>query len=121
VAVDGWTLNGVIDRIDRTPASWRIFDYKTGRPLGRRPRDLQMALYALGAESALKLDALELEIVYLASGESVLVEPTGQLLSEAARQGTEVADGIRAGRFDARPDRRRCRLCPYRLVCAEAL
>jgi DNA helicase II / ATP-dependent DNA helicase PcrA len=121
VAVDGWTLNGVIDRIDRTLGSWRIVDYKTGRPLGRRPRDMQLALYALGAESALKLDPVELEIVYLASGESVRVEPTGQLLSEAARQGAEVADGVRAGRFEARPDRRRCRLCPYRLVCAEAL
>jgi DNA helicase II / ATP-dependent DNA helicase PcrA len=121
VAVDGWTLNGVIDRIDRTSENWRIIDYKTGRPLGRRPRDLQVALYALGAESALNLDPVELEIVYLASGESVRVEPTGQLLSEAARQGTEVAEGVRAGRFEARPDRRRCRLCPYRLVCAEAL
>jgi DNA helicase-2/ATP-dependent DNA helicase PcrA len=121
VAVDGWTLNGVIDRIDHTPESWRIIDYKTGRPLGRRPRDLQVALYALGAGSALKLDPLDLEIVYLASGESVRVEASGRLLSEAARQGTEAADGVRAGRFEARPDRRRCRLCPYRLVCAEAL
>jgi RecB family exonuclease len=75
----------------------------------------------LGAESALELDPVELEIVYLASGESVRVEPTRQLLTEAARQGAEVADGVRAGRFEARPDRRRCRLCPYRLVCAEAL
>jgi RecB family exonuclease len=121
VAVDGWTLNGVIDRIDRASGSWRIIDYKTGRPLARRPRDLQVALYALGAEAALKLDPVELEIVYLASGESVRVEPNRQLLSEAARQGSEVADGVRAGRFEARPDRRRCRLCPYRLVCADAL
>jgi len=121
VAVDGWTLNGVIDRIDHTSDSWLIIDYKTGRPLGRRPRDLQVALYALGAGSALKLDPVELEIVYLASGESVRVEPTRQLLSDAARQGGEVAEGVRAGRFEARPDRRRCRLCPYRLVCAEAL
>jgi DNA helicase-2/ATP-dependent DNA helicase PcrA len=121
VAVDGWTLNGVIDRIDRTSGSWRIIDYKTGRPLARRPRDLQVALYALGAESALNLDPVELEIVYLASGESVRVEPNRQLLSEATRQGSEVADGVRAGLFEARPDRRRCRLCPYRLVCADAL
>jgi len=121
IAVDGWTLNGVIDRIDRTSESWRIIDYKTGRPLARRPRDLQVALYALGAAAALKLDPVELEIVYLASGESVRVEPNRQLLSEAARQGSEVADGVRAGQFEARPDRRRCRLCPYRLVCASAL
>ena len=121
IAVDGWTLNGVIDRIDRKSESWRIIDYKTGRPLARRARDLQMALYALGAEAALKLDPVELEIVYLGSGESVRVEPNRQLLSEAARQGSEVADGVRAGQFEARPDRRRCRLCPYRLVCASAL
>jgi len=117
----GWALNGVIYRVDHTSGSWRIIDYKTGRPLARRPRDLQMALYALGAESALKLDPVELEIVYLASGESVRVEPNGHLLSEAARQGSEVADGVRAGQFEARPDRRRCRLCPYRLACADAL
>jgi DNA helicase-2/ATP-dependent DNA helicase PcrA len=121
VAVDGWMLNGIVDRIDRTPDAWRIIDYKTGRHVSRGRRDLQVALYALGASAALKLDPVELEIVYLASGESVRVEHTGALLSEAEKQGTEVADGVRSGRFEARPDRRRCRLCPYRLVCAEAL
>ena len=121
VAVDGWMLNGIVDRIDRTPDAWRIIDYKTGRHVSRGRRDLQVALYALGASAALKLDPVELEIVYLASGESVRVEHTGALLTEAEKQGTEVADGVRSGRFEARPDRRRCRLCPYRLVCAEAL
>ena len=121
VAVDGWMLNGVVDRIDRTPDAWRIIDYKTGRHVPRGRRDLQVALYALGATSALKLNPVELEIVYLASGESVRIDHAGALVTEAARQGTEVADAVRSGRFDARPDRRRCRLCPYRLVCAEAL
>ena len=120
-SVDGWTLKGIIDRIDRTPEGWRIIDYKSGRPVRRGRRDLQVALYALGAASALKLDSIELEMVYLASGESVRVEHTHGLLAEATKQGTEVAVGVRSGRFDARPDRRRCRLCPYRLVCAEAL
>jgi len=121
VTVDGWMLNGVVDRIDRTPDAWRIIDYKTGRHVSRGRRDLQVALYALGASSALKLDPVELEIVYLASGESVRVEHTGALLTEAEKQGTEVAEGVGSGHFEARPDRRRCRLCPYRLVCAEAL
>ncbi len=120
-SVDGWTLNGVIDRIDRTAEGWRIIDYKSGRPVARGRRDLQVALYALGAAEALKLDPIELEMVYLASGESVRIDHSRPLLAEATRQGTEVAEGVRSGRFDARPDRRRCRLCPYRLVCAEAL
>ena len=120
-AVDGWTLRGVIDRVDRTESGWRIVDYKSGRPLARGRRDLQVALYALGASAALRLDPVELEVVYLATGQSIKVEKVAQLVAEAAGQGAEVAKGVREGRFDPRPERRRCRLCPYRLACAEAL
>jgi RecB family exonuclease len=140
---DGWTLRGVIDRVDRTEAGWRILDYKSGRPVARGRRELQVALYAVGAASALHLepqgDALgpgsarpgdlpegippqvELEVVYLASGETLRLERPAALVAEAEKQGAEVAQGVKAGRFDARPERRRCRLCPYRLACAEAL
>jgi DNA helicase-2/ATP-dependent DNA helicase PcrA len=120
-AVDGWTLRGVIDRIDRTESGWRIVDYKSGRPLTRRRRDTQVALYALGASATLSLDPVELEVVYLATGESINVEKVKDLVAQATSEGAEVAEGVRAGRFDARPERRRCRLCPYRLACAEAL
>jgi len=121
VAVDGWTLRGVIDRIDRTAEGWRIVDYKSGRPIARRRRDLQVALYALGARSELSLDPLELEVVYLASGDSVRVGGVEALVREAEAEGTAVAEGVRAGAFPSRPERRRCRLCPYRLACADAL
>ena len=141
--VDGWTLRGVIDRVDRTESGWRILDYKSGRPVARSRRDLQVALYALGAASALQLESegaasgsgsprpdaprpdvppqIDLEVVYLASGETLRIQRTEALVAEAQKQGDEVAEGARAGRFEARPDRRRCRLCPYRLACAEAL
>jgi RecB family exonuclease len=121
VAVDGWKLRGVIDRIDPVDDGWRIIDYKSGRPVARRRRDLQVALYALAATSALNLHHMELEVVYLASGDSVRVDKVEGLMREAAADGTEVAGGIKAGAFDARPERRRCRLCPYRLACTEAL
>jgi len=121
VTVDGWKLRGVIDRIDRTDGGWRIIDYKSGRPIARRRRDLQVALYALGATASLDLDPVELEVVYLASGDSVRIEKVDGLMHEAEADGSEVAAGIRAGRFEPRPERRRCRLCPYRLACPEAL
>jgi len=121
VSLDGWTLRGVIDRIDRTDSGWRIVDYKSGRPLTRSRRDLQVALYALGAGSTLHLDPMELEVVYLAAGESVRVEKVKELVTDATNQAADVAEGVREGRFEARPERRRCRLCPYRLACADAL
>ena len=123
VDADGWRLRGVIDRVDRTESGWRILDYKTGRPVTRGKRDLQVALYAMGAASALNVDSsgLELDVVYLASGETILLQRPDALVAEARKQGAEVAERVKAGRFEAKPDRRRCRLCPYRLACADAL
>jgi len=120
--IDGWTLRGIIDRVDRTDSGWRILDYKSGRPVARARRDLQVALYAVGAAKALNLEAqIELDVVYLASGDTIHLERPEALVEEAKKQGAEVAEGARAGRFEAKPERRRCRLCPYRLVCADAL
>jgi DNA helicase-2/ATP-dependent DNA helicase PcrA len=123
VGVDGWTLRGVIDRVDRIESGWRILDYKTGRPVSRGRRELQVALYAMGAATALKLvpEKVELEVVYLASAESLRLERPDALIAEAKKQAAEVAEGVEEGRFEARPDRRRCRLCPYRLACPDAL
>ena len=121
--LDGWRLRGVIDRVDPAPSGGRIVDYKTGNPLpaSRLKRDLQLALYALGAQRALGLATVELEIVYLKQGKSVLVEAAPALLADAERTGREVAGAIGAGHFEARPERRRCSLCAYRLACDEAL
>jgi DNA helicase II / ATP-dependent DNA helicase PcrA len=126
VELDGWTLRGVIDRADEpeTPgAAWRIVDYKTGSPIpaSRLRRDLQLALYGLGARDALGLEPVELEIVYLRDGGRVVLRADDGLLAEARRIGGEVAEAVRAGRFEARPERRRCALCAYRLTCEVAL
>jgi RecB family exonuclease len=126
VELDGWTLRGVIDRVDQPAAAggaWRIVDYKTGTPIpaSRLRRDLQLALYALGARDALALDPVELEIVYLRDGGHVVLPADDALLDEARRIGGEVADAVRDGRFEARPERRRCALCAYRLACEAAL
>ena len=135
--LDGWSLRGIVDRIDPPSsavadapslsggegAGVRIVDYKTGTPLpaSRLKRDLQLALYALGVQRALGLAAIELEIVYLKEGKSVVIVADAELLAAAERMGREVMGAIRAGRFEARPERRRCSLCAYRLACDEAL
>jgi RecB family exonuclease len=131
--LDGWRLRGIIDRIDPPPtrgggreersAAWRVIDYKTGSPVpaSQLRRDLQLALYALGARQALGLHPLELEIVYLKGDKRLLLPAGDELLAEAEEIGATVADAVAAGRFEPRPERRRCRLCAYRLACAEAL
>jgi DNA helicase II / ATP-dependent DNA helicase PcrA len=136
--LDGWRLRGIIDRVDPPPSQpgggWdpaassdagpaRIIDYKTGDPVpaSQLRRDLQLALYALGARRILGLEEVELEIVYLKDSSRVLLPAGPQLLAEAERIGAEVAAGVSAQRFEPRPERRRCALCPYRLACPAAL
>jgi DNA helicase-2/ATP-dependent DNA helicase PcrA len=138
VELEGWTLRGVVDRVDRVERAgpsppggqegeagprWRIVDYKTGDPVpaSRLRRDLQLALYALGVRARLGPDPMDLEIVYLREGRVVRVPVTEELLAEAGRIGAEVAEGVRHGRFEPRPERRRCSLCGYRLACEAAL
>ncbi|GAC1656643.1 MAG: hypothetical protein NVS9B1_12470 [Candidatus Dormibacteraceae bacterium] len=135
VVLDSWRLRGIIDRIDPPPGggdvgsappsagTWRLVDYKTGDPIpaSRLRRDLQLALYALGAGRALGLEQLELEIVYLKDASRVLLAAGPDLLAEAEKAGAEVAAGVRERRFEPRPERRRCALCPYRLACPAAL
>ena len=135
---DGWSLQGIIDRVDPAPqvadsnngggvaapgGDWRLIDYKTGDPVpvSRLRRDLQLALYALGAKRSLGLDRVHLEIVYLKDSTRVQVEADEGLLVEAEQIGKETADAIAGGAFEARPERRRCALCAYRLACTAAL
>jgi DNA helicase II / ATP-dependent DNA helicase PcrA len=131
--LEGWRLRGIIDRVDPPHAGaagaelpngpWRIIDYKTGDPIptSRLRRDLQLALYALGAKRALGLDEVELEIVYLKDSSRVIVPASEDLLVEAERIGAAVAAGVASGSFEPRPERRRCALCAYRLACPAAL
>lgn len=120
-----WGLRGSIDRVESAPGGgWRIVDFKTGRALSAAElrRDLQLALYAVGARRGLGLEGpLTLEIAYLRRGRRVRIPVDDALLGRAERIGSEVAAGIRAARFAPHPLPRRCALCPYRMACPAAL
>jgi len=49
------------------------------------------------------------------------VDKVDSLKHDAEAEGAAVAAGITSGGFEPKPERRRCRLCPYRLACAAAL
>jgi len=93
---------------------------KSPQPQSELRRDLQLALYALGAAHALGLTRVGLRLVYLKTGQTVDLPASEPLKESALEAGTRVAEGVRRGEFPALPQLRRCSLCPYRLACPEA-
>ncbi|HUH08564.1 MAG TPA: PD-(D/E)XK nuclease family protein [Egibacteraceae bacterium] len=131
-------LQGRIDRLDRAPDGSRlaVIDYKTGR--GRayakaleedptaRGQLLQLPVYALAARARYGDVPVSARYWFVtANGEfrEHGYDIDGDVLARFADAVGTVAEGIRAGRFPARPgpsatsSRRNCAYCPYDLIC----
>jgi superfamily I DNA/RNA helicase/RecB family exonuclease len=127
--LDGATIRGYIDRIDRLPdGRLRLLDYKTSKnPMKQEDaeRDLQLALYALSCELVPELcelgDVAELVYLYprkLARGK--LVRRGQQMSADLAdRTRTRLADllaRIRAEEFAFSPEAD-CQWCEFKQLC----
>jgi DNA helicase-2/ATP-dependent DNA helicase PcrA len=100
-----------------------ITDYKSSDvrdPVRARQRardSLQLQIYALGweAETGRLPDALQLHFLDSGVVGRVAVDP--KRIEKAKARIRQVAAGIRAGDFEARPDRVACTWCPFREIC----
>jgi DNA helicase-2/ATP-dependent DNA helicase PcrA len=116
-------LTGRIDRVDRhQDGSYEVIDYKTGsaRRAAELQRDLQLGVYALAAREVFRFEPLILSYYYLETSERVTVEKPKERLLEDRRTILDVAEGIRAERFPAKPDRMKCSGCDFRMLCPSA-
>jgi DNA helicase-2/ATP-dependent DNA helicase PcrA len=117
------TVRGRYDRVDDSPQGAIITDYKSSDvrdpdKARERARDsLQLQLYALAHEAETGELPAALELHFLESGLVGRVEPDQARLAKARASLTKAADGIRGGRFPARPDMVSCGYCPYRDIC----
>ena len=116
-------MRGRYDRVDDSPHGAVITDYKSSDvrdpdKARERARDsLQLQLYALAHEAETGELPVALELHFLESGLVGRVEPDPARLAKARASLKKVADGIRGGRFPARPDMVGCGYCPYRDIC----
>ena len=121
--VDGLRLTGRIDRVDRHPdGSYEVIDYKTGsaKKAAELQRDLQLSVYALAAREVFRFDPLSLSYYYLETSERVTVDKPQERLEEDRQTIVNVAEGIRAELFPAKPDRMKCGGCDFRMLCPSA-
>jgi ATP-dependent helicase/nuclease subunit B len=131
------TFRGMIDRVDRDPASGRlvVLDYKTGKDEGyggidhditASGRHLQLVIYGEAARQHFGGEDVEAYFWFLEMGASA--KRVGGVIGdpERARFGAVIdviADGIEQGRFPANPGEadffgfEHCRFCEYDRVC----
>jgi putative RecB family exonuclease len=120
VEVDGVTLSGVIDRMDRLPGGgYEILDYKTNRRLPPRAtleRDLQLSLYHLAARELWGIEPERLTLYFLLPAQRMSTTRAPTDLDTLRRRVAAVAERIEAGRFEAR-ENPLCRWCDYQHLC----
>ena len=120
IEVDGVTVSGVIDRMDRIPGGgYEIIDYKTNRRLPPRSRidqDLQLSIYHLAAREVWGIEPERLTLYYLLPGQRMSTTRTGADVDELRRRIVTVAERIEAARFEARQNPL-CDWCDYQALC----
>jgi len=121
LAIDGVTIAGRLDRIERTEQGVRIVDYKTTAPCTQEEADadLQLSLYALASETLFEKPCTELLLLFLS--ESGVVERSTQRsasqLKDARTQIRLIRERMEAKDFRPTPSVAACKRCPYRGVC----
>ena len=139
--IDGVKVQGRIDLIqtvaseaevraapDRSPAAAatalaegsevELIDFKTGRPKSQKDADtsLQLSVYALAAERALRVRAARLTFYNLTNNQSVSTIRTQGDLDSVAKEIRQVAGAVREGHFEPSPGYA-CRRCEYAAIC----
>jgi DNA helicase-2/ATP-dependent DNA helicase PcrA len=117
------TLRGRVDRVDRLPdGGYELIDYKTGRPKSAAAlrEDVQLALYAVGAQEAWDLDASRQAYLYVLDDAKVPLPSEDVDREWISDTVFEVADGILGQGFEPTPSYAACSMCDYRIACPAA-
>ncbi len=126
IKFEGVTVKGRIDRTDTLPdGTVEIIDYKTGKPkeepLAFKDR-LQLLIYQLAAERAIRIKPSRLTFVFLMDGGSeVSFLGTPEELEKAEEDIVKTAAEIRAGYFPPTPEKQTCKRCDFRGICEYAV
>ena len=114
----GYSIEGVIDRVDETPSGAAIIDYKSGRRPTQLPDRLraQLHTYALGVARVHQRPVERLDAYFLADNAAISIAPDPTYSDALLGRYAATADQIEAGRFTATPGPH-CAGCDYRDRC----
>jgi DNA helicase II / ATP-dependent DNA helicase PcrA len=116
--IAGVQVSGRIDRVDENEEGLSVIDYKTGRPKTQEhaEKSLQLSVYALAMQKLGLVKAVIFE--NLEDRTTVTTTRESSDLKKAEQKIAEVAENIRAGKFEAKPGFH-CNWCAYQALCPE--
>jgi len=81
---DAYTVEGVIDRVDKTSSGVEVIDYKSGgtSPTFPRRQKSQLHTYALALERGFHQSVSRLTVYYLKDNKAISMEPNHEFAQE---------------------------------------
>ena len=113
---------GLMGRERVTITDYKTSDVRDPAKAKQRARDsLQLQIYAMGYEAMTGRLPDQVALHFLDSGLVGKVDVDPKRVAKARARISEVATGIRAGRFEATPDAMACARCPFRDICPSSV
>lgn len=122
-AGEGYSLKGIIDRIDIEPDGYVIVDYKSGKA-PTKPEELDEKSLGIKFYSMLGLKAfgslpVRVKLLYLGTPQVITWDVTPNLARAVEAKALAAVTEIENERFKAKPGLA-CRWCPFREICPDA-
>jgi RecB family exonuclease len=119
--VGGYTLYGVIDRIDEVDGGVAIIDYKTGRSKDKLDFESkeQLLIYQIAAQEVLHLKPKQLAYYYLDDGKMASFLGSEMDLENQKTKIIEEIEKIKNSEFDPTPGWQ-CQYCDFKDICDHA-
>lgn len=122
IKIDGIRFYGRIDRIDRIDGepetTVEIIDYKTGVAKTQKDvdKDMQVAIYAIGAKEALGYEAKALSLYFIEANQKLTTTRTTRDIEETKEKLKETISKIKSGAFNPDPGMH-CKWCDFKNIC----
>jgi DNA helicase II / ATP-dependent DNA helicase PcrA len=113
---------GIMGREHVTITDYKTSDVRDPAKAKQRAREsLQLQIYAMGYEAMTGRLPDQVALHFLDSGLVGKVDVDPKRVAKARARISDVASGIRAGKFDATPEPMACSRCPFRDICPSSV